>query len=173
MTTDKQRLAEARELLELVTERLRYYPSTGRFVWRPRNSFRYSGMEAGHLSPIHGYRFIRIDGELYHAHRLAWFYIHGYMPQEIDHINHDRSDNRLKNLREVTRDENRKNLAISDRNKSGVTGVVWCRQTGKWRAQIVHKRQHYHLGRFTSFVSAVRARRTAEQKLNFHRNHGR
>nr|WP_175479900.1 HNH endonuclease signature motif containing protein [Paracoccus homiensis] len=107
------------------------------------------------------------------AHRVAWAVIHGRWPNgEIDHINGDRSDNRLANLREVTKRENHRNMAIRSDNTSGVTGVYWAREKGKWAAYIKADKM-VALGRYDTFAEAVAARRAAEKVLGYHPNHGR
>ena len=92
---------------------------------------------------------------------------------ELDHINGDRLDNRIENLRPVTRQENLKNQKRSIANTSGVTGVYWDRETGKWRALIRIGGKVKTIGRFLSFEEAVMARKEAERKNGYHANHGR
>lgn len=92
---------------------------------------------------------------------------------EIDHINHDRSDNRIENLRLVTGGENKKNQSIRKRNKSGFTGVGWHSKAKKWRAEIKSGGVYMYLGLYSSIGDAVNARKMAEIELGFHDNHGR
>lgn len=80
-----------------------------------------------------GYFRIRVDQKLYYAHRLAWLYVYGKWPkEEIDHINSNRLDNRLINLREATRTENLRHKP-TPKGISELKGVTKARQ--KWRAQ--------------------------------------
>lgn len=73
-----------------------------------------------------GYVQIKISGKLYHAHRLAWLYVYGYMPEkEIDHINRIRDDNRIANLREATSQLNSLNTGIYKNNTSGSKGIYY------------------------------------------------
>jgi hypothetical protein len=120
-----------------------------------------------------GYRRISIHGKRYYAHRLAFLYMNGSLPEsDTDHINHCRDDNRWDNLRRVTREENLKNQTIRTDNTSGVVGVRWFKRDGNWQARINHKGKEIHLGYFTEKGVAIQARLAAEIKYGFHPNHG-
>ena len=97
-----------------------------------------------------GYLSICVDGYRSQAHRLAWIISNGDIQcgLQIDHINRDRSDNRLCNLRLVTHMENGHNQKLRATNTSGYTGVSWCRQHNKWRAEIKVNYKRIHLGYF-------------------------
>lgn len=152
---------------------LRYSPSTGEFFWLEFGYGRPTDKEAGYIDKSTGYRVIGVLGRKYLAHRLAFFYVYGRFPQEqIDHINHLRADNRIKNLREVTRQKNQKNRALNKNNKSGVCGVCWFKSSKKWHAQIQVDRKVINLGLFESYDDACSARAAAEVKYDFHKNHG-
>ena len=152
---------------------LDYNPEAGVFVWRTSNGTRKVGDIAGHIRKD-GYVDIQTRGKKYSAHRLAWLFVHGEMPSEqIDHINHNRSDNRIENLRAVTNQENTKNKSKNKNNKSGVTGVNLCKKSNKWKAQIKINKKCIFLGQFTEFSEAVSARKNAEVLYKFHENHGR
>jgi hypothetical protein len=175
---DRKELPE----LDLVRSMLDYQPNTGKFTWKPRpvemfpakrhagmwNS-RFAGKEAISTKHHAGYLYGAIFESNYSAHRLAWYISHGEVPDEIDHINGDRTDNRLANLRNVTRVENCKNIAVRRKSQSGVPGVRWDAQNQKWDARISTK----HLGRFKDFDEAVRVRKAAEVEYGYHENHGR
>lgn len=152
-----------------------YEPDTGEFTWRvslPRSS-RAAGDKAGCTRPDR-YMQIVVRGVRYFAHRLAWEFSHGAIPQgsEIDHIDHNPSNNRLANLRLVTQAENRRNRAADSRNKSGVNGVHWSKSANAWSAQIRFNRTTKHLGYFKALKDAAAARKAAERRLAFHPNHG-
>ena len=121
-----------------------------------------------------GYIVIKIKGILYYAHRLAWLYMYGKFPKKLmDHINHDRLDNRICNLRCVSHSGNHKNKSMAPTNTSGCTGVSWDKVNSKWLAQITHNKRAMNLGRYKTFNEAKKARQLAERKYGFHKNHGR
>jgi len=96
---------------------LTYDPYTGLFTWLvDAYSNKVKGKIAGSIKE--GYINISIDRKLYRAHRLAWLYVNGVFPSEIDHINRVKSDNRICNLREVSRSENCQNRSTSKRVKN-------------------------------------------------------
>ena len=151
-----------------------YSQSTGLFTRLIKTSSRVKvGDIAGYVHKINGYRYIRAEGKSYRAHRLAWFYMTGEWPKEIDHINHIKTDNRWENLREVTHQENGKNRSKSKNNTSGVTGVSRSKQTSKWAAHIRINGKLRCLGSFTDKFEAICCRKSAENKHGFHPNHGR
>lgn len=114
---------------------------------------------------------IKIDQRKYFAHRLAWFYVHKHWPlSDIDHINRVKIDNRLSNLRSVTRKQNQENQAPHSNSTSGVLGVHMDKTRNKWVARIKHFGKTIFLGRFTSFDEAVSARKAAE-KIYFTHGH--
>lgn len=116
---------------------------------------------------------IKISGKEYFAHRLVWFYMYGVWPEkEIDHIDHNTINNKISNLRSVSPSENRRNASISRNNTSGVVGVIFCKREQRWLARIILDYKQIHLGYFKCFEDAVRTRKLAEQKYNFHPNHG-
>jgi hypothetical protein len=108
-----------------------------------------------------------IDNKVYLMHRLAWLYMTGSFPTEdTDHINHNRSDNRFKNLREVNRSINHQNRKQKTNNSSGHLGVVWHKQSKAWQAQITANYKSHYLGLFKNFDDAVLARKKAQNKFH-------
>jgi hypothetical protein len=137
---------------------LRYDPETGAFL-------RLSGEVAGTLTS-NGYREVHVDGRRYYEHRLAWLYIYGRLPQTtIDHINGDRSDNRLSNLREANLFEQARNTKVPKTNTSGIKGVSWDHARKKWYAYINYEGRMISLGRHDALEDAARARSRAEARL--------
>jgi len=109
---------------------------------------------------ITGYIQISLEGKLYKAHRLAWLYMTGAMPQKhLDHKNRTTDDNRWENLREATITENNGNSKIQLRNKSGHRGVVYYQ--GRWQAQLMNRGKNIYLGRHKTKEEAAAAYRSA------------
>jgi hypothetical protein len=94
------------------------------------------GSRAGSISPVHGYRSITLSGSSYYEHRIVYFMHNGCLPQNIDHINGDRSDNRIENLRKATQRQNCQNQIIPKNNKSGHKNVAWNKKEGRWSVRI-------------------------------------
>ena len=134
---------------------------------------RYNGKIAGSICS-QGYVTISVFNKRYKAHRLAWYYEYGEMPdsKQIDHINHNRSDNRLSNLRLVTHKENSKNQSKPKNNSSGQIGVHWSKNDNKWMARIMIDGKRKYLGLYEDFDLAVYAYREAMRLYKFHKNHG-
>ncbi len=84
------------------------------------------------ITPIHRYRRLVIDGKAYAIHMLVYLYHYGYMPKVIDHIDNDRSNNCIENLRSVTQQQNCINRVKHSNNKSGHKNVHWSRAMNKW-----------------------------------------
>jgi hypothetical protein len=136
-----------------VRELLDYDAFTGVFVWRVRrnnNNNARQGAVAGTLNM--GYVVIAVDDRLYQAHRLAWLWTHGAWPAgHIDHIDGNKANNALANLRDVTRNVNQQNRKRAKRNStSGFLGVSWYAPSRKWRAQIGLAGKTWNLGLFTT-----------------------
>ncbi len=174
----RQDLPPSSELQKLI----KYDAETGKMYWLPREASmfpavrnarmwntRFAGKRALDVQHHAGYLYGELLGRPYLAHRIIWYLVHSEMPDEIDHINGDRTDNRLVNLRSVTRKTNCENLARRFKNTSGVTGVCWDRDNKMWMVRI----RKVFVGRFRSFDDAVAARKAAEKTHHFHENHGR
>lgn len=134
-----------------------YDPLTGYFRLTSSRGGHPAGKAAGTMSN-HGYLIIGVDRVRHPAHRLAWLYVHGYWPPAyIDHINRNRADNRIANLRMATQSQNNVNSAIRSDNSTGHKGVVFDAGRGRFRAYIVQKGKQKHLGRFRLFEDACSA----------------
>jgi hypothetical protein len=150
----------------------RLFRYDGRHLWwreRPSSNFDMS-RPAGSIRSD-GYRRICVSSRFYLAHRLIWVFHFGVWPKyEIDHINHDRDDNRIENLRDTK--ENDLNRSPYKNNSSGFIGVSWHKCDKRWQARISVNGKQIHLGNFTRKEDAIQARKEAERKFGFHPNHG-
>ena len=162
--------------VEYLRQRLRYDPETGKLYWRRGTKQRHAhrdGVEAFTAVRNTGYKHGRVDDRAYQAHRVIWAMEYGEWPTgQIDHIDHDRTNNRLANLRIVSHQENHRNTSRRKNNTSGAMGVSWYKAGGKWTAYIMVDRRKQHLGYFDSLEDAVAARKAAEAQYGFHPNHG-
>lgn len=159
-----QSIARPELTVEYLRSILNYDPTTGIFTRRVRTSNPVRvGDVAGSLNGV-GYLNISIHSRLYLAHRLAWLYMYGEWPKlDIDHINRNRSDNRIANLRDVSRRQNLQNAGKRSDNTSGHTGVHWNKQRSKWQARIAPGQKTINLGLFESLEEAAAARKAAEK----------
>lgn len=162
---------------EEVARLFTYDRETGVLYWRlrDRNTIRRKYVVGSTKGVKDGYRRVGIKGKIYPVHRIIMMLCFGHIPEnaEIDHINHVRDDNRLFNLRFVTRSENRKNQSVSSKNTSGVTGVYFSKVKKKYIAQIKVNRKAIYLGIFETLEEAAAARAEANSKFNFNNNHGK
>lgn len=174
------------EIYKRAAELVSYDPETGSMKWLPREentpqdkrwNSRCANKECGNIYV--GYRRIGFKCILDRrvsiaAHRLAWFIIHGKLPEgEIDHINHDRLDNRIANLRDVSSCINMRNRPMPKNNTSGVCGVRWYNSTQKWRAEVSLNGKSNHLGYFDNIEDAERAVKEFRAANGFTEQHGR
>lgn len=165
-------MAAANLTPERVRELLHYNPETGVFVWLKTRSKKVPpGSVAGGVNKVHGYNQIKVDGIKLPAHRLAWLYVHGYWPNQIDHINGARADNRLSNLRDVTPQVNAQNVhkPRRDNKKSGLLGVGFGnkhRGPKKWTARVTVEGRRVLIGYFYTPEEAHAAYLSAKRRLH-------
>lgn len=110
-----------------------------------------------------GYLRIRINGKLYMNHRLIWFMHHGTWPTALDHINGNKQDNRIENLRPCTQSENMQNCKNKKNNKTGVKGVTWNTGKNKYRARLTVARKEIFIGYFLTISEAEAAIQLARE----------
>lgn len=165
--------------VEYLRQRLRYEPETGKLYWRENPAAsakwnrRYAGREAFINDNCNGYKAGRLDYVAYLAHRVIWAMCYEEDPPgQIDHIDHDRVNNRLENLRVVSHQENHRNTSRKKNNTSGHNGVSWFAASSRWSAYIMVDRRKQHLGYFAEKQDAIDARKAAEARYGFHTNHG-
>lgn len=159
---------------ETLKKYLNYDKDTGVFTWKVRRANCIKIGDIAGTTNTNGHRQVRIEGKQFVLHRLAWLYVYGVLPdKELDHINGDKSDNRIENLREVSHGENMQNLPTYRNNTSGKIGVHYDRNCNKWIARISYKGERIILGVFTTFEESCLSRERAEERYNYHENHGR
>ncbi len=159
--------------LDRLREVLVFDYDKGVFIWKKSTGRRNKlGNKAGWVDTSTGYENIKIDGKKYKSHTLAWFYCFEEIVKNLDHINHNKLDNRISNLRFVSHIENCKNKQLSKNNSSGVCGVSFHSKNKRWVSFIKVDGKHIHLGSFENKDEAINCRKNAEIKYNFHKNHG-
>jgi len=159
---------------ERVRELFSYDEDTGDLVRKITTSSRaIAGTIAGSTRKD-GYKIICIDGVCdNYVRRIVWLYHYGELPSyDIDHINHNPSDNKIDNLREVEHIDNLRNTSMHKHNTSGILGVSWNSGKKKWEAYISVRRRKINLGLHEEKSDAVHARKLAEKEYGFHENHG-
>lgn len=180
---------------EVLRQLLRYEPETGKLYWRKREpkwfdpeakrppehqcsvwNSAWAGKEALTAQIYGTYRIGAVLGVRVNAHRVAYSMVHGVHIEdlrEIDHIDGDKANNRIDNLREVPHSENARNASLYKTNKTGVPGVMWEASHKAWAAKINYNGKQRRIGRFKRFEDAVAARKRAEIEHGYHANHGR
>ncbi len=157
-----------------IKKHISYNPTTGQFIWEQPTSNRVKIGDVVGTITVNGYLSTSIKNHRVYLHRLAWLYVYGEIPKEIDHINHNRLDNRIENLRKVTRAENLRNVSMRSDNSTGHTGVYKDARSKNisfyyliQKDGIVHKK----FG-FKTIEEADSAVKEARIDLGFHQNHG-
>lgn len=154
---------------------LGYCKVSGNLYWKISTGRRNN--PAGSIHKLKGsaltYKIVTINNKKYFSHRLAWFLFYGEWPEIIDHIDGDGLNNKIENLRSVNNSDNRKNMRVQSRNSIGLCGVDYIKKTNKYRARIFVDNAEINLGMFTGLFDAACVRKSAENRFNFHENHGR
>lgn len=153
---------------ENVRELFTYDEGSGVLFWRNR----YNKKPIGRLDNRGYLRFGK--NKKHNVHRVIWLYVHGEFPNIIDHIDGDKTNNRIDNLRSVDHTINNRNLPKRQCNTSGVNGVHWNKGRNKWVAQIKYNNKTKTVCYTDDFDQAVAARMAAEKELgHFTERHGR
>ena len=156
---------------EQVDALLSYDPDTGLLSWRLRRGSKSAGGVAGFIE-AKGYLAVGIYGRAYKAHRIAWLLFYGEWPSlQLDHKDNVRTHNWISNLRPATALQNGQNKRKSGANTSGVKGVHFNAQSGRWRAAITVGGKHHSLGLHDDIIAATAAYAAAAD--NFHKDFAR
>lgn len=157
--------------MQITADKLRqlldYDPATGIFTHRVKHGFPLPGVVAGCKNNA-GYTVINVLKTIHLAHRLAWFHFYGGQPLHcIDHINGNRVDNRIENLRDIPKAQNHQNLKgpIST-STTGYLGVSYSKRRGAFIAQIALNQRRVYLGQFKTAEDASAAYLSAKRKLH-------
>lgn len=175
-----------RDAAEKIRKYLSYNPETGILTWLKREdtdryvrawNARYAGAKAGRVHPVQGYITINIlvgkKKMPFSAHRIAILLSTGVWPsKDVDHINQNRTDNRLENLRQVSKVENFRNSSRSVKNKSGFTGVCWSKSKKMWQASVTVNYKQRIIGYYIEKRDAADSVINERKKLGFSSNHG-
>lgn len=153
---------------------LHYNPETGVFTWLKRLSMNTKVMGVAGTINTDGYARVVISGRAHPAHRLAWLYIYNHFPKtQIDHINLNKSDNSINNLRLASASNNQRNKGLMKSNKSGYKNVSWCTRAKKWKVGLKVNRKSIHFGYFSDIqdanTAAINARNLMHGEFS---NHG-
>lgn len=177
--------------ISLLLQSLDYDPETGKLFWKIRTpdmfkhvkmtqesgcrrwNTRHAGTEA-FTCVDGGYKRGAVHGVWMRAHRVAYAIHYRKWPDgEIDHINGNRTDNRIINLRDVPHSVNSKNTILSPKNTSGTSGVCFDKTSKKWKVRVVKDFKRITLGYFLTLEEAAACRKAAESSFGYHPNHGR
>jgi hypothetical protein len=121
-----------------------------------------SGKKVGVKPDPNGYGAVRVGDQIYKAHRIIFMFVHGYLPDMLDHRDGNKMNNNITNLRPATNQENQRNAQLRVDSASGATGVSFSQ--GKWRAYIYIDKKQINLGRFLAKDLAIEARRKAQKE---------
>lgn len=155
---------------------LDYDPDTGILTWKPREDVRWNKRYAGRQAfscVSRGYHTGTIFGVHYKAARVIWKLVHGSDPEVLDHIDGDKTNNRLSNLRNVTQSDNTKNRANYKNNTSGYPGVSWVVRLQKWQVTSGGSKNRKYHGVYADLEEAIQVKQQMEKDYGYHPNHGR
>ena len=155
-------------MLKITQERVHdlfwYDCGTGNLIWKITKSAKaYRGSVAGSVNS-HGHVNVQVDKVMYAAHQLIYLWHHGHIPNEIDHEDRDKSNNRIQNLRPATSSQNKGNISLLRNNTTGYRGVSVNSRSGKFHAQIKINGKQTYIGRFELPEDAARAYNTEAKK---------
>lgn len=149
----------------MIEEYLKYNSNTGELIWIKRTSNRISVGDVAGVVDKHGYLVVRFKNKLYKSHRICFYLFYKRWPEKfIDHIDGNKLNNRIENLRDVSRTVNNRNHGLFNTNHSGKTGVSFCLYHNKWVSYIDVNGKRKNLGYSKDFNTAIKKRKDAEIK---------
>ena len=159
--------------VDLLKHLFDYDKETGKLIWKKEISNKVKAGDIAGCKGSRGYCYITINKKNYLAHRLVYLMHKGYLPRTLDHINGQREDNRIENLRPASLSQNAHNRKINTNNKSGYKGVCFHTKSKKWLAQICHNNKNMSLGFYDTPEEADAVVRAAREELHgAFANHG-
>jgi hypothetical protein len=138
----------------------------GNLLWQVDNPPNYMRSKVAGWVNKRGYIETKVNGRCVKVHRLIFLMHHGYLPTEVDHINGDKLDNRIENLRAATKSQNQQNRKVNKNSKSGVKGVSWQTSTTKWIVQISDGTSQKVWGRYVNLSDAKARADEVREKLH-------
>ena len=138
----------------------------GVLYWKVANSNRIKTGDAAGCLFNNGYLCTRINNKKYLNHRLIFLMHYGYLPELLDHIDGNKLNNRIENLRSATNSENSRNSKIRKNNTSGIKGVTWDISSKKWKAQIRDEKKYKCIGRYKTIEEAAEAIKKTREELH-------
>ena len=139
----------------------------GVLYWKVQKGYAIKiGQPAGTFDEKTGYYRIHVNSRFQKVHRLVFLYHHGYLPKFVDHIDGNKKNNRIENLREATKSQNAMNQKISTRNTSGIKGVMWHKRDKKWFVQLRVNSKCHSFGYYDSKELAELVAIEATNKLH-------
>lgn len=151
---------------ETVKKLFHYDAQSGMLLWRNGNGRNVKPWQQANSLNSNGYYAVKINGINYSVHRIIWLYVNGKFPNgDIDHKNRIRNDNRLCNLRDVSRTDNAQNISLPRHNKSGHIGVSWFKKHKAWTVYIKVNKKNKWLGCYKNLNDAIAARKAGERQF--------
>ena len=140
----------------------------GELYWKVRPMYSHIDITkpAGSIDKYHGYRIIMISKKHYRAHRVVFMYHHNHLPKTIDHINNDKTDNHIENLRPASDAQNSGNAKLCSRNRSGFKGVHFNTHKNKWRGGVCLNGNTTYTDNFSLIGDAVAAVKILRVRLH-------
>ena len=144
------------------------YREDGNLIWKKSKRGIRKDMVAGTLNLTTNHHQVNIDGKIYNLHRMIFMYHYGYLTHglQIDHIDTNKSNNRIENLREVTSSQNHMNTKLRVDNTSGIKGVYWNKPRRKWYSRIRVNGKNTYLGSYSTLEEAEAVVREAREKYH-------